>query len=83
MQNNLEWSKKKLVKFLYSILSRLGVIEKSSPFRRIPPPPPRLDRVNTGNQPTKQKSMFLRHCPQGKSYQKRNEKFAVDTELRD
>ena len=39
--------KKKLVKFLYSILSRLGVIEKSSPFRRIPPPPPRLDRVKT------------------------------------
>ena len=39
---------KKLVKFLYSILSRLGVIEKSSPFRRIlPPPPPRLDRVKT------------------------------------
>ena len=31
---------KKIVKFLYSILSRLGVIEKSSPFRRIPPPPP-------------------------------------------
>ena len=27
---------KKLVKFLYSILSRLGVIEKSSPSRRIP-----------------------------------------------
>ena len=46
MQNNLKWCKKKLVKFLYSILSRLGVIEKSSPFRRIPPPPPRLDRVN-------------------------------------
>ena len=48
MQNNLEWCKKKLVKFLYSILSRLGVIEKSSSFRRIPPPPPpppRLDRV--------------------------------------
>ena len=46
MQNNLEWCKKRLVKFLYSILSRLGVIEKSSPFRRIPPPPPpRLDRV--------------------------------------
>ena len=44
MQTNLEWCKKKLVKFLYSILSRLGVIEKSSPFRRIPPP--RLDRVN-------------------------------------
>ena len=36
---------KKLVKFLCSILSRLGVIEKSSPFRRIPPPPPKLDRV--------------------------------------
>ena len=36
---------KNLVKFLYSILSRLGVIEKSSLFRRIPPPP-RLDRVN-------------------------------------
>ena len=38
---------KKLVKFLYSILSRLGVVEKSSHsggFR--PPPPPRLDRVN-------------------------------------
>ena len=30
---------KKLVKFLYSIFSRLGVIEKSSPFRRIPLPP--------------------------------------------
>ena len=37
---------KKLVKFFYSILSRLGVIETSSPFRQIPPPPPpRLDRV--------------------------------------
>ena len=43
MQNNLEWCKKKLVKFLYSILSRLGVIEKSSPFRQIPPS--RLNRV--------------------------------------
>ena len=48
MQNNLEWCKKKLVKFLYSILSRLGVIKKGSPFRRIPPPP-RLDRVNKLN----------------------------------
>ena len=38
MQDNLEWCKKNLVKFLYIILSRLGVIEKSSPFRRIPPP---------------------------------------------
>ena len=46
MQNNLEWCKlAKFAKFLYSILSRLGVIEKSSPFRRIPPLPPRLDRV--------------------------------------
>ena len=51
MQNNLEWCKKKLVKFLYSILSRLGVIEKSSPFKRIPAP--RLDRVNN--------SFVLRH----------------------
>ena len=38
MQNNLEGRKTRLVKFLYSILNRLGDIVKADPPPNLPPP---------------------------------------------